>query len=378
MLGLRVLIFHAFFDAGGALKFTLDLSKALEELGHDVEIHTFCDDRESIESYLALLTPNYRPKVITKPLPLGHVLIDSILKGRFTRLKRLVLARKFLKQVGWMRYEYDLLIDTSSNIPTDVDISYIHFPAVIPTYGSGLMNKLYNELVKWYAKRIEGRPRIMFVNSSWTANKVLSCYAELVDRVAVLHPPADVEYFSEVAGNDVRENLVVTISRFTPEKRLEEVLNVAKAMGDYRFVIVGSTSKYSQSIIKRLKSTIELAGLDNVELRINISRSRLRELLGSAKYYLHPPFIEHFGIAIAEAMAAGCIPIVYRDGGTWTDLVSPIDYRLGYVSINEVPKIIREIDGSVRVLRKKVVSEALKHSFSNFKMGIQSYVEKLR
>jgi len=52
--------------------------------------------------------------------------------------------------------------------------------------------------------------------------------------------------------------------------------------------------------------------------------------MSQASIYLHPPLAEHFGIAIAEAAAAaGLVPVVYRDGGGWTDIASRIDQGLG-------------------------------------------------
>jgi len=36
-----------------------------------------------------------------------------------------------------------------------------------------------------------------------------------------------------------------------------------------------------------------------------------------------------FDIVTAEAAAAGLVPVVYRDGGGWTDIVSKIGRALG-------------------------------------------------
>jgi glycosyltransferase involved in cell wall biosynthesis len=37
------------------------------------------------------------------------------------------------------------------------------------------------------------------------------------------------------------------------------------------------------------------------------------------------PF-DHFGISVVEAMASGCVPVVHRSGGPWTDI---LDARQG-------------------------------------------------
>jgi len=133
-------------------------------------------------------------------------------------------------------------------------------------------------------------------------------------------------------------------------------------------------------VIKQLKTRIENEGLDNVELLTNIPRDKLRELLGRAKYYLHPPFPEHFGIAVVEAMAAGCIPIVYRDGGAWFDIASRVSDILGYSDVNEVPGIIRRIE-SDRVLyeelENKSISVSKEFNYERFKSELSKYMNYL-
>jgi glycosyltransferase involved in cell wall biosynthesis len=74
--------------------------------------------------------------------------------------------------------------------------------------------------------------------------------------------------------------------------------------------------------LKVLKERAE--ELRNFHLETDVSR-RIIELMSQASIYLHPPFAEHFGIAIAEAAAAGLVPVVYRDGGGWTDIASRVD-----------------------------------------------------
>jgi len=375
---MRVAIFHALFElAGGGEKFAIELSKALNELGFDVELITFYKDWKAFKRSLDLLTLNYMPKIIAKPTPLSYNFLDSISEDRFVRFKRLLLAHNFLRTIHDMKY--DLIIDTGSNVPLDVDISYIHYPTLAPGYSGNLIYRSYHLMVKYFSKFLEGTPKLILTNSSWTANKVITYYPRLSDRVHFLHPPVDVEYFNEVLGY-AKERIVITVSRFTPEKRLDEILKVAEVLKDYNFLLVGSAGKYSEPIIKHLRNQIKSRGLNNVDLKINVPRSELRELLGSAKYYLHPPFSEHFGISIVEAIATGCIPIVYKDGGAWYDIVSKVSDILGYKDINEVPNIIRYLDNnkdSYISLKDKSIKISKAFNYENFKkklLRLLSYV----
>jgi glycosyltransferase involved in cell wall biosynthesis len=120
---------------------------------------------------------------------------------------------------------------------------------------------------------------------------------------------------------------------------------VAREMPDHHFYILGSATSTSKKVLGALNEKIEEYGLENVEVRSNVPRGELKSILSRAMFYLHPPYPEHFGLSVAEAVAAGAIPIVYRDGGAWTDIVSRIDPGLGYHDIGEVPKIVRELEG---------------------------------
>jgi len=131
----------------------------------------------------------------------------------------------------------------------------------------------------------------------------------------VVYPPVDVEYYSRASSNDSREKIVVTISRFVSEKRLDKIIDVAVELKDYTFVLIGSTSEYSGRVLSELNRKIKEQSLQNVIIETDLPKNKVLEYLSRARFYLHPEFPEHFGIAVVEAMAAGTVPIVYRDGG---------------------------------------------------------------
>jgi len=115
-------------------------------------------------------------------------------------------------------------------------------------------------------------------------------------------------------------------------------------------------------------------------LRPDVPRRRILELMSQASIYLHPPFAEHFGIAIAEAAAAGLIPVVYRDGGGWTDIVSRIDEGLGYTSVEEAAHIIRSLlndPGRLKELSSKAREVAKGFSYERFREKLDEVLKEL-
>jgi glycosyltransferase involved in cell wall biosynthesis len=163
-------------------------------------------------------------------------------------------------------------------------------------------------------------------NSAWTAEYVRRAYGS--QRVYVVHPPVNDEELSTLGGN--RGRIVLTVSGIYPEKNVLAIADVAKLVPEAEFYLVGATGPVSGPILRELKRRSE--GLRNFHLETDVPRSRILELMSQASVYLDPP--------VAEAAASGLVPVVYRDGGGWTDIASRIDQGLGYASVEEAAHIV--------------------------------------
>jgi glycosyltransferase involved in cell wall biosynthesis len=111
-----------------------------------------------------------------------------------------------------------------------------------------------------------------------------------------------------------------------------------------------------------------------------VPRRRILELMSQASIYLHPPHAEHFGIAIAEAAAAGLVPVVYRDGGGWTDIASRVDQGLGYTSVEEAAHIVRSLLNDaerLKALSARAREVAKGFSYENFKIRLNEVIKEL-
>lgn len=362
----KVLIVHALFDIlGGTELFALRLTQALVEQSFEVEILTATQiDQDKIKGIYGDVK---LPKIIVKRVREAEYL-SRLMPGKLVRLRRLLIYEEYKKDIMEARREYDLIFDTQSNLPTPVDISYIHFPALMPTRKGGLYWTAYNQLIKLLAGDYKTpRSGKILVNSTWTAHLVYRIHGVIPD---ILYPPVDCRFFGEVSNNSLRDKIIVTISRFTPEKELDKILNIAKELPDYHFIIVGSTGPGSEKTLNALKAKKNQLNLSNIDFKPDLPRRYLREILGKAMFYLHPHFIEHFGIAVIEAMCAGCVPIVHRDGGIWYDVISKVSNILGYRGINEVPRIIRTLENNKELytrLRERSIEISNTFSYENFK-----------
>jgi len=211
-------------------------------------------------------------------------------------------------------------------------------------------------------------------NSAWTAEHVKRAYGS--QRVYVVHPPVNVEELSTLGGN--RGRIVLTVSGIYPEKNVLAIADVARLLPEAEFYLVGATGPASGPVIRELKRRSER--LRNFHLETDVPRKRIIELMSQASIYLHPPFAEHFGIAIAEAAAAGLVPVVYRDGGGWTDIVSRIDQGLGYTSVEEAAHIIRRLLNDperLKTLSARAREVAKGFSYEKFKERLNEVISSL-
>jgi len=242
----------------------------------------------------------------------------------YQRLLGYFLAYRFSK-------ECDLTLNTHGDVmPVPCDIAYMHYPTFIEwrkkpetimKYRKSVYWRLYfapyefmqTRLVKWYIDK-----SFILTNSSYSAEAI---WRQAGKRAKVIYPPVDVSrFFNSLEVS--RENVVVTCGRFTPEKHLDKIPEIASKVPDAQFIITGSTlAKGSLEIIRRIRSRSKELMCRNVEIIPNVSLKRLIEIYGKSKVYLHTMIGEHFGISVVEAMASGLVPVVHSTGGPWLDIL---------------------------------------------------------
>ncbi|MCD6312260.1 MAG: glycosyltransferase family 4 protein [Thaumarchaeota archaeon] len=165
---------------------------------------------------------------------------------------------------------------------------------------------LLAEALKWIVKRVKRR-------GLFTA--VCRFTAENVERILGVRPKVlygPIEWQVYRWRGERKEDFMVSVARITPYKNLEEAIYAAKILNK-RLVIFGAVR--DKPYYKKLLELIRRERLeDRVKIIIGSSIGDRAAVLKRAKVFLHCS-VEGFGKSIAEAMAAGCIPLVPRLGG---------------------------------------------------------------
>ena len=181
------------------------------------------------------------------------------------------------------------------------------------------------------------------------------------ERISVLNPPLDA-VFSKMATRwawrcPPKKRQFVNVGRFNPSLHNKNQLILIEAfldarsrfreLEDWSFLLIGHVNRDVESQ-QYFAQCAELAGRTGgaVRLEADASLDRVVESLGESFGYVHgagafiqeaehPEMCEHFGIAIAEAMACGCVPLIYHAGGIF-DVFTPGRGGLSYHTYREL------------------------------------------
>jgi len=186
----------------------------------------------------------------------------------------------------------------------DIEMQWFHrIPGVLAAY-RGLC-----QLVAGGSLAGRGR-NLSLANSRFVAGKIKEVYG--VDS-EVLYPPVPGS-FPGVPWQE-RRSAAIAIGRMHPVKRWEmavEIVELARSRGvDIGLTLINQPDSIDYG--RRIAGIA--AGRPWFRLLTGIPREQLAAEVARHRYGIHPMEDEHFGIAVAEMVRAGCIPLVHDSGG---------------------------------------------------------------
>ena len=147
-------------------------------------------------------------------------------------------------------------------------------------------------------------------NSHHVAALIARCYGR---SATVIYPPVDVERFASVGHETIRKDYV-TISRLVPYKRIDVLIEAFRFMPDRVLTIIGDGPERAH-LTRNLPSNVRMIG--------RVDDASAARSVGGARAFVFAAD-EDFGIATAEAQAAGTPVIAYRGGGS-AEIVLDVD-----------------------------------------------------
>jgi glycosyltransferase involved in cell wall biosynthesis len=189
-----------------------------------------------------------------------------------------------------------------------------------------LASRLYQD-VEWRARMTSYRHNIS--NSAFTQGWLRRYWGI---ESEVLHPPLRREF-----GRQQKQRRIVSVGRFDPHiKNYTEMVRAFIALcdagrRDWEYVVIGGLNdhgdpSFHQESVAHLEALKSLAAGYPISFFTNLGGSELKQILETSSLFWHgagygvdamkyPGRMEHFGIVTTEAMAAGCVPVVFGGGG---------------------------------------------------------------
>jgi len=152
-----------------------------------------------------------------------------------------------------------------------------------------------------------------------------------------------------------KEDLVVSVGNVKTEnlrrKGMETFVRSAAEVPDVPFVLAGGHKPDAIAALRKIAPS-------NVSFPGHLSDGDLLDLLARAKVYVQASYNEGFGLAVAEAMASECVPVVTR-AGSLPEVVGDTGFYVTVDDAKETGGAIREALASGRgaAARERVAAE---------------------
>jgi glycosyltransferase involved in cell wall biosynthesis len=230
---------------------------------------------------------------------------------RSTLLNPLAMAAKVLRSdvvFGWFAHWHTFWAVTLARLfrrPCVLVVGGFD-TASMPEIGYGLQRGGWRRPISRWTMR---RATQLIVNSAYIRDEVQRNVGIAADQIDVVHHGIP-DPFGELPDPQ-RERIALTVGAIDHpnlrRKGLHAFVETAALLPDARFIVVGDAHGNAIDELRAIAA-------DNIEFAGRVSDDALNNLYRRSAVYVQASAHEGFGMAVAEAMLAGCIPIVTRAG----------------------------------------------------------------
>jgi len=235
-----------------------------------------------------------------------YEIVDYYQPGRWPNLARLLPAlARCDGVVSWFASWHSFFPITLAWLARKPSVQIVggFDTANMPEIGFGYQQ---GGLRRWASRWIMARASRLVTNSEYSRSEIAANTPFAPERVTVLHHGVP-DPFTDTDAAAPRERLALNVGAIDAGTLLQKgqlpFVEAARLLPDVRFVIAG---KWLDDAVDRLRAIAP----PNVELAGWVSDEELRDLYRRAAAYVQVSRHEGFGLAVAEAMLAGCVPVV--------------------------------------------------------------------
>ena len=224
--------------------------------------------------------------------------------------------------------------------------------AALPEIGYGAQS---GGPLRWTTRWIMARARALVVNSHFSRGEVVRNVGLPEDRVTVIHHGVP-DPFGDLPPGP-RQPRAVTIGvvdrRNVLRKGLGAFVEAAALLPDVAFVLIGrSDGGTAEQLAAGAPANVTFLGY--------LPREALDDELRRAAVYVQASRHEGFGMAVAEAMLAGCVPVVTK-AGALPEVVGDAGVQVDEPTADAVAAGVREALALGDEARRRARERVLEH-----------------
>ncbi len=344
---MKIAIIEEFSRVGGGQKFALMLSDMLREEGFDISFitdseHRFLQNRtEKIQAM--------KFKYIDGKNPVAMLLEAIRLKGELKLLTG-----------------FDFVINNHPNMFLfNGGINSLHSISIaeqLISENGDIQNDFLFKILKYsrFYKIYENGK--FWVPTKFNRDISLRIFELLgIKHTKFLVLPIPFTNIPDVNLNEKRDQILI-FGRISRDKGTDLVFDLAKQI-DKKFIIAGAVNPGNERYYKNLQESAP----NNVTIIPNPGEEIKDTLFRQSKMYLHLRKRENFPISVLEAISYGCVPIVPKNGGMWTDIIQQGKFGLGYDSLSEVAYSVNKAEAMSENEIKVILNSRERFSYKDFK-----------
>ncbi len=340
---------HYWPCVGGVERVVEDISSTLSERGHKVTV--VCLNRCANSS-----------ERLRKHDSIGSVMIERM---PFIDLKYYKVALGVLGKIS----DADVVHVHGIGFFSDflVLTKFVHRKKVfVSTHGGFFHTKSIGFLKKIYFNFVQ-RVVLRFADKVIAVSKNdFELFKKIAKNVVLVENGVMVERFH---AKKKKKNHFLFLGRFSKNKRIDLLLG---AFGElhrkglyFKLIIAGSD--WEHLLGELVEETAELGLKEKVAFVVNPVQDETGHLYGSSEFFVSASQYEGFGLALVEAMASGCIPIVQENDGFSEILAQKQGFLVGFENPRkaaaEIEKAMNLITREKAALRKSATARANEFSW---------------